>query len=101
MIYSQFPFPLTLAALAFSSKLFLEKMNYLTTNGDIHQFWSFKFRQKDRNKPSEELMTRLLTDYPDIENWTSRECLKAMQDYQDAQMRGDIPPTVIPSPRTR
>jgi hypothetical protein len=76
-------------------------MTYLTTNGDIHQYWSFKFRQKEQNKPSAELMTRLLTDYPNIEEWTSQACLKAMQDYQDAQFRGEIAPTVIPSPRVR
>lgn len=76
-------------------------MTYLTTNTDLHLFWSWKFRQKERNKPSPDLMANLSLDYPDIESWTSQECIKAMQDYQDAQMRGDIPPAVIPSPRVR
>lgn len=76
-------------------------MDYLTTNVDLHQFWSWKFRQKERNKPSEELMTRLIADYPDIESLSSGELLQLMRDYQDAQYRGEIPPTVIPTPRIR
>lgn len=72
-------------------------MELLTTNMDIHQLWSYKFRQKEINKPSEELMAKLLTDYPEIESWTSQQCIQAMKDYQDAQYQGDIPPVVVKS----
>lgn len=76
-------------------------MEYKTTNTDIHYFWSYKFRQKERNKPSDELMLLLKSDYPNIESWSSQDCVQAMRDYQDLQANGVIPPTVIPVPRTR
>lgn len=76
-------------------------MDYLTTNTDLHQYWSWKFRQKERNKPSEELMSHLTTDYPNIESLSSTQLMQLMKDYQDAQYRGEIPATVIPSPRIR
>lgn len=66
-----------------------------TTNTDIHQYWSWKFRQKERNKPSVELMAKLKADYPDIENWTSQQCQQAMLDYQALQASGQVPPAVL------